>query len=48
MATDKPKTPPGIRNFKAMLEQVAAVPKELVYKRVAKLAKANKRKSRKK
>lgn len=48
MATEKPKTPPGINKFKAMLEQVASVPKKDVDARVEALKqKAKKRRGKK-
>lgn len=43
MATEKPKTPEGIREFKKLLGIVATVPKELVDARVEHLRKARKK-----
>ena len=43
MATDKPKTPPGINKFKTLIEQVASVPKTAVDARVEALKKARKK-----
>lgn len=48
MATDKPKAPPGINKFKAMLGVVASVQKADVDARVEALKKARKKRSGKK
>lgn len=43
MATEKPKPPPGIKKFAAMLGVVASAPKEVVESREAALKKARKK-----
>ena len=47
MATEQPKTPKGIREFKEILGIVASVPKELVDARVEHLKKARKKRRNK-
>lgn len=47
MATEKPKTPQGIREFKGLLGIVASVPKEEVDARVEHLKKVRKQRRNK-